>query len=248
LPPHEDRGRAMSKPSSKFTAYRSRRDRDANRPPKGEAWGWLTWEMMDSAAYRAMSPSARKVFDRIHREHGSQGGKENGRLKVTWRDFQKAGVQPRRITGAIAEVEALGWAVRTFYGRRSCGEDRGAPAQFRLTWLPVFDAGNAMPPTNDWKRFGDDLAEAKRVAQAAAGRLMAQRNRPSHPKVPSQNIEGAVTRGVQKKTERGVQRNGDLRIQRGVQTLHLTGGAEEKITHSATDRFLGVLDIRKVTG
>jgi ATP dependent DNA ligase domain len=48
--------------------------------------------------------------------------------------------------------------------------------------------------------------------------------------------------------ERGVQRNGDLRIQRGVQTLYLTGGAEEKITPSATDGFLDVLHIRKVTG
>jgi hypothetical protein len=117
---------------------------------------------MDSAAYRALSHAGRMVLDRIHREHGAQGGKENGRLKVTWRDFQKAGVQPRRITGAVAEVEALGLAIRTYHGRRTCGEDPGAPAQFRLTWLPVIEPDNLTPATNEWKRFGDDVAGARK--------------------------------------------------------------------------------------
>lgn len=218
----------MKKPPSKTARHYSRHDRKANGPPAGEGFGWLTWSLMDSAAYRALSPAARMVLDRIHREHGAQGGKENGRLKVTWRDFQKAGIQPRRITGAVAEVEALGLAIRTYLGRRTCGGDRGAPAQFRLTWLPVFEPDNATPATNEWKRFGDDLVEAKRVAKTASERTMAQRKRASIIGPPGQNIEGAVQRGVQENAGRGVQEKMPTCIRRGVQPLHSTGGAEEK--------------------
>jgi len=145
-----------------------------------------------------------------------------------WRDFQRAGVQPRRITGAVAEVEALGLAIRTYHGRRACGEDPGASAQFRLTWLPVIEPDNLTPATNEWKRFGDDVTGAKRVAKSAAGRTMAQRERMSMLVTPGQDIEDATARGVQKKAGRGVQKKGPRCIQRGVQTLHSTGGAEEK--------------------
>lgn len=98
------------------------RDRKANSPPQGESFGWLTLSMMKSAAYRVLSPAARKVLDRIHIEHLEHGGRENGRLKVTHRDLKKAGVQQRRIPGAIAEVEALGWAKRTYRGRPISGK------------------------------------------------------------------------------------------------------------------------------
>lgn len=154
----------MSKPSS----YLNKRDRTANGPPEGEAWAWLTLDMMESAAFRALSHSAFKVLFRIVREHAAQGGKENGRLKVTWRDFQ-ADVHPRRIVDAITEVEALGFAKRTCKGRKAHGKDPGAPAQFRLTWLPIFEPDNAMPASNEWKRFGDDLVEARSVAEKASG-------------------------------------------------------------------------------
>ena len=120
------------KSSTQTAGYISRRVRKANRPPTGQGFGWLTFDLMGSAAYRALSHSGRIVLDRIHIEHGDHGGTENGRLKVTWRNFKEAGVQPRRITGAVAEVEALGLAIRTYRGRRVCGKDIGAPAQFRL--------------------------------------------------------------------------------------------------------------------
>jgi hypothetical protein len=215
------------------TQHYSRRDRKANAPPEGEAWAWVTLPMMQSAAYRALSASARVVLDRIMREHMEQGGNENGRLKVTWRDFKRAGVLDRQITGAIAEVEALGWAKRTTFGRRVCGEDRGASAQFRLTWLPVFEPDNKTEPTNDWKRLGDDMAEAKRVAAVAAGRTTAQRKGTSRPSMSMmatgrQDIEGAIQRGSQKTGIRGSQRNELERPQRGSQKPPSTGVAEEK--------------------
>ncbi|MGA2636603.1 hypothetical protein [Methylocella sp.] len=218
---------------SKAQQRHSRRDRIANRPPEGEAWAWWTVQMMDSAAYRALSLAGRKVIDRIVLEHMEQGGKENGRLKVTARDFKQAGVHWREVPGAVAEVEALGWAKRTIFGRRVCGEDRGASAQFRLTWLPVHESDNAIPPTNDWKRWGDDLPAAKLAAKVAAGRTTAQRKGSSRPSrsmmvAGRQHIEGVLQRGGQKTTVRGGQRNDPERAQRGGQTLYSTGGTEEK--------------------
>jgi len=141
-----------------------------------------------------LSHSARKVLDRIIREHMAQGGKENGRLKVTARNFQ-ADVHPRHITAAITEVEALGFVKRTYKGRRSHGEDRGAPAQFRLTWLPVFEVNDASAATNEWKRFGADLVAAKRAAEKACSQA---RYRRCLPAVDAEKPAERIQRWMQK--------------------------------------------------
>src|ERR1019366_2039718 len=47
------------------------------------------------------------------------------------------------------------------------GQPGGASAQFRLTWLPVFEPGNASPPSNEWKLFGDNIEVAKRAREEA---------------------------------------------------------------------------------
>lgn len=200
------------KSSSKTAGYLSKRDRTANGPPEGEAWTWLMLSMMESAAFRALSHSALKVLFRIIREHSAQGGRENGRLKVTARDFQ-ADTQPRHITAAIAEIEALGFAKRTCKGRRSHGEDRGAPAQFRLTWLSVFEVNDVLPPTNEWKRFGDDLGAARRVAQEACSQARYRRC------TPTVNAEKTAKR-----------------IQRWMQKAHSTVNAETHSTVNAEEK------------
>jgi hypothetical protein len=71
---------------------------------------------------------------------------------------------------------------------------------------PRLRARQCLATTNEWKRFGDDLAEAKRIAKTAAGRTMAQRERESMLVTPRQNIEVSTARGVQKKAGRGVQK------------------------------------------
>ncbi len=180
--------------SRKVPAYFSKRDRTANGPPEGEAWAWLTLAMMESAAFRALSPHASRVLFRVIREHMAQGGKENGRLKVTVRDLH-ADVHPRHIQGAIAEVEALGFAKRTSKGRRSYGEDPGASAQWRLTWLPVFEVSDMAPATNEWKWFGDDLEVAKGAAKDAYTQA---RYRRCVPTADSEKIAKLVQRRTQK--------------------------------------------------
>jgi hypothetical protein len=167
--------------------YINRHAQKANAPPLDQPWCWVTLKLMESAAWQAMSLAARKALERLQREHMAHAGRENGRLKVTWSDFERAGVQRRTISETIAELETLGLAMRTFRGRSSHGEDPGAAAMFRLTWLPVIEPNDLRPATNEWKRYGDDLAAAKQSAKVAGQRTMALRSKRSivKPSIPA---------------------------------------------------------------
>jgi hypothetical protein len=140
--------------------------RKLNAPPHGEAWFWITKEMLESAAFRALSAPGRRVIDRIALEHMAHGGGENGKLPVTYQDFHYYGVRRSSINGAIAEVIELGFIERTDEGSLAWGEFKGRPARYRLAWLKDFQG--AAPP-NRWKRF-DTVSEAREAADRARKR------------------------------------------------------------------------------
>jgi hypothetical protein len=108
-------------------------------------------QMIESSAFRKLSLYATRTLFRLIAEHLHQGGRENGRLKVTWADLQKCGIHRRRIQPAIHEVISAGLVQMAAPGRKACGADRGAPAQYALTWLPVIEPDNLVPPTNRWR-------------------------------------------------------------------------------------------------
>lgn len=137
-----------------------------NAPPANQPWVWSTHEMLESGAMRTLSINGRRILDRIKLEHMAHGGLENGRLKVTWLDFEKYGVSPRLIGKSILEAVAVGLLAIEQPGRRVHGKDMGASAQYRLTYLPVSDAGSFCPPTNEWKRFGCNVKAAKAAIMA----------------------------------------------------------------------------------
>ena len=138
-----------------------------NAPLANQPWGWFSFEMLESGAMRSLSVNARRVLDRIRIEHMAHGGLENGRLKVTWLDFEKYGVGRHFIGKSIAEVVAVGIVAIEQPGRMLHGQDHGDPTQYRLTYLPVSDAGDFSPPTNDWKRFGANMKAAKAAVAAS---------------------------------------------------------------------------------
>src|SRR5260370_37027261 len=78
-----------------------------------------TIEMLESAAYRALSVSGHRVLARIEIEHGHHGGKENGRLPITFDDFEEYGISPKSVAPALREVQALGFVNVTTRGRPS---------------------------------------------------------------------------------------------------------------------------------
>ena len=120
-----------------------------------------TIEMLKSRAWSVLSLSARRLLDRIEIEHADHGGNDNGRLPVTYDDFERYGIHRHSIAAAIREIEALGFAEITERGRAGNAEFRSSH-KFRLTYFPV---GRA-PPTNEWQRIKTD-EEAHALAKAA---------------------------------------------------------------------------------
>jgi hypothetical protein len=74
-------------------------------------------KMLAAPAFRVLSLSARRVLDRLEIELAHHGGKENGRLPVTYDDFVKYGIDRHAVAPAIREVTALGFAEVTVRGR-----------------------------------------------------------------------------------------------------------------------------------
>ena len=66
--------------------------------------------MIKSPAWSVLSLSARRVLDRIEIEHADHGGYDNGRLPVTYDDFEHYGIHRHSIAAAIRETVALGFA------------------------------------------------------------------------------------------------------------------------------------------
>jgi hypothetical protein len=120
-----------------------------------------TIEMIKSPAWSVLSLSARRVLDRIEIEHADHGGYDNGRLPVTYDDFERFGIHRHAIRAAIQETVALGFSEITERGRAGNAEFR-SPHKFRVTYFPV---GRA-PPTNEWQRI-KTVEEAQTRARAA---------------------------------------------------------------------------------
>ena len=119
-----------------------------------------TIEMLESPAYRALSLSAHRVISRVEIEQAHHGGKDNGRLPVTYDDFQAYGIDRHSIAAAIREAVALGFLEITEAGRAGNAEFR-APNIFRLTYRGT----KRDDPTDEWRRVTRDNATA--IAKAA---------------------------------------------------------------------------------
>lgn len=152
---HDAKGRS----TGSLTGSRLRK---ANGPPADQPWCWLSRDLLESAAWRAMTANARRLIDRVMLEHMAHGGAENGALPVTYDDLKAWGVRRNSIAPTIAEAAALGLITHQ-PGRAAHVAGRGHPQTFRLAWLPDRDGG---PALEGWRRFGT-VAEAVEVGDAA---------------------------------------------------------------------------------
>jgi hypothetical protein len=120
-----------------------------------------TIAMLRSPAFRVLSLSAHRILARIEIELASHGGKDNGRLPITFTNFEQFGISDRHvISRGIRELCALGFVERT--RGRSGNAERRTPNLFRLTYLPA--GGKA--PTHDWRRI-KTIEQAEKVARGA---------------------------------------------------------------------------------
>jgi hypothetical protein len=122
-------------------------------------------EMLLSPAYRVLSRAAHQVMSRIEIELRHHGGRDNGKLPVTFEDFVGYGLDRHAIAPAIRELEALGFIRVTERGRAGNAEHR-CPNKFYLTFTNERD-GNA--PPHDWRKVQtmDDAEQLARAARAA---------------------------------------------------------------------------------
>ncbi len=145
-----------------------KRWRQANKP--NGRFGWLPLDLLNSPAWIALSSTAQRVVMRILVEHINQGGQENGRLRVTFSNFEAYGIRRMSLVSAIDEAQRAGFILRVDPGRKAWGEYKGRPAAFRLTWLPVKDEAQGIsPPTNEWKKF-QSLEEARAALETSPKR------------------------------------------------------------------------------
>jgi len=119
--------------------------------------------MLESPAFRVLSLSAHRVLARIEIELATHGGKENGKLPVTYDDFEKYGIHRHAISSAIREAVALGFIELTVHGCAGNAEHR-APNIFRLTYRP--STGRQGDGTHEWRRI-KTIEEAEPIAKLA---------------------------------------------------------------------------------
>ena len=108
---------------------------------------------------RPQSDRARRILDRIEIELASHGGKDNGKLPVTYQNLKDFGICNRTdIARGKRELCALGF-VECTRGHAGNGEFR-RPTLFRLTYLPAYGKG----PTHEWRQI-ETVEEAEKIAK-----------------------------------------------------------------------------------
>jgi len=108
-------------------------------------------------------------LDRVEIELADHGGADNGKLPVTYDDFERYGIHRHAVGPAIREAVALGFLEITEPGRAGNAEWR-KPNLFRLTYRDTNYA-----PTNEWEKIETD---------EHAGPSLARRERRCRKKIP----------------------------------------------------------------
>jgi hypothetical protein len=128
-------------------------------------FAWRLIEMLESPAYQVLSKSGHRILARLEIELAHHGGKDNGRLPVTFEDFQNYGIDRHAIAPAIRECEGLGFVEITEHGRAGNAEFR-SPNKFRLTYRHTENAQS----TDDWRRV-KTVKDARNLAYEARRRV-----------------------------------------------------------------------------
>jgi hypothetical protein len=137
--------------------------------------------MIESSAFRALSPSALRILHRLEIEHMAHAGTENGNLICTYQDFVDYGVSMGAIKSALSQLVALGFIKIEIHGRRSSGGVK-IPSRYRITYLP--EGGVDAKATDEWSKMDEQaVLEAMAALEPARGPKLAdgrERLRPDY--------------------------------------------------------------------
>jgi hypothetical protein len=151
-------------------------------------------EMMESPAFRVLSRAAHMVLARLEIEHARHGGRENGRLPVTYEQFQEYGLHRRTIAPAIRELRVLGFVDVTERGAAG-NADLRRPTLYRITFRNA--AGQPGDGTHEWRSIAtleeaEKLAEQARVAADPRAVARGKKHNPSGRKCTASVAESAT--------------------------------------------------------
>lgn len=144
-----------------------------------EQFAWQGLELLESPAWRAMSPNTRRLIDRLQVEQAYQAGAQNGELIISYEQFEEYGIGKNYVSGAIEEAEFLG-LLRTRRGGKSAG--RNHPNRYRLTWIGGWDRnGEVIGATHEWQQRTEEEIAAWRADRQ--DRRVASRARKARQKI-----------------------------------------------------------------
>jgi hypothetical protein len=96
-------------------------------------------EMLEGPAMRILTLAERRALDRIEIEYAHHGGADNGKLPITYTDFERFGLHPNVVAPSLRALVSLGFVEITRKGYGGAAEAR-APSLYRLTYRPAWDA------------------------------------------------------------------------------------------------------------
>jgi hypothetical protein len=133
---------------------------------EGKSWHRIRNDMLLSPAWKAASHLQHSMICALLSELGRHGGKRNGDLIFTNRDFEKLGFSRNAIKPNLIGITALGFLA--YKAGRPGLRGYGIARRYRLTFMPIIDAeGNEIEaPTDEWERF-KTVAEAKKAVRKA---------------------------------------------------------------------------------
>jgi hypothetical protein len=158
-------------------------------------WSSRPIEMLESPAWCALSLSAHRIIDRCCIELAHHGGNDNGKLPVTYDNFEAYNVHRHCIGPAIREAVALGFLQVTIQGVAGNANHR-SPNLFRVTFANALNT----PATHEWRRI-KTKEEAEAIANAARKSGPGRRWRVSKSKTKSSGGKRTDTSGG-KRTEK----------------------------------------------
>jgi hypothetical protein len=123
-------------------------------------------EMLESPAMRVLTLAERRGLDRIEIEHAHHGGAHNGKLPITYADFERFGLHPNAVAPSVRALATLGFIEVTRKGYGGAAEVR-APSLYRLTYRPAWNAT---------RRDGDGTHEYLALAPQSDSRALALAN------------------------------------------------------------------------
>jgi hypothetical protein len=87
-------------------------------------------EMLEGSAMRVLTLAERRALDRIEIEYAHHGGTDNGKLPITYMDFEHFGLHPNAIAPSLRALVALGFVEITRKGYGGAAGVR-APSLYR---------------------------------------------------------------------------------------------------------------------